>query len=285
MATRVVSFGGYTFENAVSQFQDNFLDLVPRTIRLPGLSGGFALDGITPSAQEIGRVTLRHWVQATSPAEMVNKLDAIRALASQGVKRLTVEPFPGAAYRYCWASIHNIQMSQNVNQRPSFQQQVTFDWQIADPRWYSDADGAPYWGEFDWGDGSKWGGTNAGTAVSGLTTTLTVTPVGNAPTLPKISIMTYAAQTVTNPTIQRLIAGVVVDSVAYTGVLGAHETLLINCRSQAVRWQSQSAYAAFTALRPERWLELQPGANTLKVLFGNSGDAATVRIGYEDAWW
>lgn len=286
MTVRVLRFGSYSFEDGVIQFSDNFLDLVPRTMRLPGLSGGYSEDGSAAAVQEIGNVSYQHMVRAAHRQEMRAKLDALRALIGYGQQRLTIQPAPGDAERFCWANLNNIQISQNVNDQPAFSQAVQFNWQVTDPRWYSNTIGLAYWGEPTWGDGSLWGGSNGGSVLSGLTNSLSITPGGNAPTRPVISVMTYAGQTVSNPTIQRLVNGQVVDQVSYTIVLTANQTLVIDCRAQRVTVQSLGAYgAAFATLRPERWFELQPGANSVKVLFGDAGDAARVRIGYYDAWY
>lgn len=286
MTTRVVSFGSYEFSDSVVAFQDDFQQLALRTVQLPGAPGGYSEYGTSAPPAQIGHVAYRHMLTASSPQSMRAKIDALRALAGDGMQRLTVLPYPGATPRFCMATIENVQIAERVTDRPHAQIPVTISWEVPDPRWYSDPYNVPLWGQFDWGDGSKWGGTCAPTLVSGLSNDLTITPGGNAPTRPVISVMALSTQVVTSVTIQRIVRDQVVDSVARSGSFGPNGTLVIDCRALSVRLNSLSAYnSAFSVLRPDRWFELQPGANTVRVLLGSGGDAAYVRVFSYDAFY
>lgn len=285
MTTRVVSFGDYEFTDNVVAFQDDFQQLALRTVQLPGLHGGYTEYGTSAPPAQIGHVVYRHMLTADSPQGMRAKIDALRALASDGMQRLTVLPYPDATPRFCMATIDNVQIAERVTDRPHAQIPVTLTWEVPDPRWYSDPFNVPLWGQFEWGDGSLWGGSLSPTLVSGLSNDLTITPGGNAATRPKISVMTLSTQATTSVTIQRIVHSQVVDEIAYDAAMGANETLVMDCRALSVRLNSLAAYDDnFSVARPDRWFELAPGANTVRVLFGDAGDEAYVRLIYYDAW-
>jgi hypothetical protein len=275
----------YTFPEFQPQFAHNFANVVPATVRLPALSGGFDELGEAPAPSEIGRVTTSFVLTADSRSEMEAKRDAVKAMVGWGVGRLYVQPSdPALAQRWCTARVNNVGIPERPDEHTDLFQRVTVDWQVSDPRWY--ALGTETW---KWGDGtpwgqSKWGGAVPQVAASGLVTFFTITTLGSALTRPRITIACATGQTALNPKIQRGIGPTVVDEVAWTGTLNAGDSLEINCRGWTVKKNGADAYSSsFAFLHPD-WMRLLPGLNALAVVLGNSGNACSVTLRYYEAF-
>jgi hypothetical protein len=261
----IVSFGAYSFPDTQSSIINNFGDTVPRTTRLPGMSGGFDEYGDDAAAHEIGRVTVRFWLHADTPAAMQGKRDAVRAMARYGRATLTTLDDYGVQ-RSTKARVNSIQMPDDVIARAQRTQQVTVDFQVALPRWYSTASSSP-----------------VTTACSGTATDFTITNNGNADALPIITIDPGATLT-SGVKVQRIVSATVVDEVDYDASLVASDLLVINCQSLTVQKNSTDAYGTtFTALHPA-WLRLLPGANSLRVVLVGA-ETASVAIAFDDTWY
>lgn len=275
----------YTFPDTLQDYRDNFADVVPRTVRLPGMSGGFDQFGDDAAPGQIGKITQRLYLTADDREDMDALRDAVRRIKTWGTKLLWMQPTdPAEGERFCWARMNNVHMPKREQDHTDLFQPVTITWQVADPFWYTRNNEAPFWGNFDWGDGSKWGGSATLQDVSGMTTTLaTATNEGNAIALPRLTIYVRAGQTCTNPTIQRIVGAAVVDEVAYTGTLSAGDILEINCRGASVRLNLADAYDDLSYEHPD-WMRLLPGENTLRVLLANAGEACKVAARWYDTY-
>ena len=80
-STGFASLGSYTFPTTQSQIRDNFSDMVPRTVRIPGADGGFDQFGENKAQSEIGVVSVTFEQYADSrdslPAEVAELSQAI----------------------------------------------------------------------------------------------------------------------------------------------------------------------------------------------------------------
>lgn len=291
---QILRFGSgdqlYTFPDTGVAYSDNFRDLVPRTTRLPGLTGGFDELGEEPAPSEIGKVNFSFWLHTelegrAGRVRMTRLRDAVNEMAAFGWKRLYMQPEdPDADERYCTARINSIQMSERADNRHDLSQRVSVVWQVPDPRWYTQGTEAWSWGDGTLWSGAPWGGSATAQACSGTSTDITITTQGNAITYPRLIISCAAGQSAQNPTVQRLVgSGTVADEISYTGSLSAGDSLTINCRKSSVKLGAANAYDDFSFNYPD-WLRLFPGENTLRVTLANSSDACSIRVLYYEAY-
>lgn len=271
--SRVISFGSYTFPDRLTQFDDNFGDAVPRTLRLPGMDGGYDQFGDDPAPTEIGRITLRLKVAqdgmdlASQGSAMQALRDDLRALTGMGRQVLTIEPSGGTAQRWTWARANFVQINQKMPAISDRLSDFTIDWQAADPHWYSD-------------------NANSGTAVaaSGTATDFTLNNGGNARTVPTLTLIAGTAALASGVTVRRLDGTAVVDEVSYGGTVSAGGTLVIDCRALAVRLGGADGYGTAFAYEHPAWLRLLPGDNDYRIILG-SGQTASVTFDWDDAWY
>ncbi|MEL7433253.1 MAG: hypothetical protein AAFN11_04840, partial [Chloroflexota bacterium] len=142
-------------------YRDNFRDVVPRTSRLPGLSGGFDEYGVSPAPTEIGNVSMQFWVLADTPADMYQaKLD-IGRMRTFGKRRLYKQPVDGNADEvYCEARINSITWNETTQDRPDKYLRFTVDWQVDNPFWFAQGTEAPQYGDGStFGSGVTYGGS------------------------------------------------------------------------------------------------------------------------------
>lgn len=299
---RVLSFGSYLFDqDTQGQFNDNFTNGVPRTVRLPGLPGAFDELGLEPSPTEVGNLKLMFYIRAETRAAITQRRDAIRAMAGWGVRKLVMQPADQSlAPRYCYARLQNIQMPENAK-TPDTVQAVNIDWQVSYPRWMQDAyGGASAWGAATWGNfiwGGHWPSYDVGTAASsshgwgqatwgnffwgaGQESTLTLTNDGNAVSLPRL-IFT-CTEAATGVWIERHVNGLVRESLRYEGSITAGQILDIDCRSLSIRLDGISAYNELEYTHPA-WLPLPPGSNSLRITLPSGG--GKLKVIYPHTWY
>lgn len=278
-------FGSYTFPtDAQISFSDNFAELVTRTERIPFAHGGFDQLGDERSLSEIGKVNAELWLHYDSFEEATTLLDAYRQIADYGVQRLFMQPTdPTEAARWCWARVNNLNTPQNVRDVPHERMRVGVVFHVPDPFWHGAGNGAVWGGGWKWGDGTKWGGGTP-VAASGLLTTSTITPNGNAFTYLNMSIRPDTGESCTDPIIRRVVNGDVIDEVRWYGTLTAGDVLSINSTKREVRLNTVKVYDDRFAARSRDWMLLRPGANTIQIIFTNTTDAADVNLRYLDRW-
>lgn len=265
MATWALKFADgadqYTFTN-VESLADNFGDMALATVRLPGLSGGFDIYGSEAAPSALGAVQVALMVD-TSRVLMQTALDALRKLANLGLQKLYFQPEGEIAARWVYARIRSIQIKQESDNYLLLQPvQVSFE--AADPFWQEDE-------------------TATAMACSGTSSQVTVTNWGNATALARIAIACGTGQTAENPTVRRIVDGSTIDEMAYTGVLTASDTLVLNAQSKAVTLNGNDAYAGNPALHYD-WFRLLPGDNTVRLVMTNAGDAATMTVYHHDTF-
>jgi hypothetical protein len=278
---KLLTFGDYNIPG-LQRYSDNFNDVVQRTVRRPGLDGGFDLWGAERLPKEVGSIQASWWLQAGDVGAMRGLLDEVKGLQWIGEQRLVMDPEDGTATRFANAKVINIRAPWNVANAPHRQIRVDVSFQCAEPYWQTLGTGAPRWGQFRWGDGSRWGGGTPVT-VTGASTDLTVTVGGNAPTFANVVLQQGGGTSCENPTIQRIKDGVAVDEVAYAGTLSGTNQLVIDARANAVTLDGADAFGALTFTR-NHWLLLEPGDNTIRVQFDNGGDESDVTVRFVERW-
>lgn len=264
---RVVSFGSYTFAHRLSGFNANFANLVPRTMRLPGMDGGYDEMGDDAPPSEIGRVQIQMRYNATSGSAMQQTRDDLRGLAALGRQVLVIEPSGGTATRWANAKINNVGISERMAAITDKVQEVSLDFQVADARWYSD---------------NAASGTVA--ACSGTATDFSRANAGNATSRPVITLVAGTAALTAGATIKRLVGTVVADRIVYSGTVAAGGTLVVDCRALSVKIGGVDSYGtAFSADHPA-WLRLEPGSNDYRVELA-AGKTANVTFEWDDTWY
>lgn len=283
---RLVKFGSYVFQDTGVRIGTNFADLVPITSRIPGVDGGFDEYGDVAAPSEIGSISFEMVLSEDRRAEMQRKVDVLRGLARLGVQRLAVDTWDdGLNYRYCWARVNNVQVSDNVTAVSHRVNRVQITFQVSSPRWQEISENDALYGEAVFGVDVFGGGIGVIHAVSGTSTTFTLDNDGNADAYPEIFYTTGAAQAVTSPiTIARLVNGVVIDQLTIATALTAEQTLYINTQTKTITKQQVNAYSSLTPLTPQ-WLRLLPGSNSMRVTMGGGGNAASVRFKFAATWY
>ena len=266
---RFVSFGAYTFPDTVPDsgevLRSNFGNAVPRTSRLPGMDGGYDEYGDDAAAGEIGNVRARFMLVAATAAAMQTARDAVMATARYGRATLTVETFAGGQ-RFTKARVNNIAMNSEHDAYSEKLCEVTVDFQVALPRWYSVAGASP-----------------VTTACSGVLTDFTITNGGNANAQPVITIDPSVTLT-SGVKVQRIVSSVVVDQVDYDASLLASDLLVVNCQSLTVTKNAVDAYGNVFSSNHPAWLRLLPGANTIRVVLVGA-ETASVAVAWDDTWY
>jgi hypothetical protein len=308
---RVLSFGGYRFPtntywfpDTQDQFDSNFTNVVTRTTRLPGLSGGFDELGIDEGPREIGNVRCQFWLLAQTRPEITKMRNAVKGLLAYGKARLVVQPADQSLKPvYTFARINNIPMSENAAECIDLHQQVTISFQVADPFWYQDYDatadtwGVGVWGTAKWGgnfpafglgsayavSGQTWGTGVWGTAKWGAGTQrdLELTNQGNAPALARF-IFTASQTCPEGLRLENLSSPV--DTVSYRGSIAAGQILMMNGGAQSVRLDGSEAYNELWSHKHPNFLRLLPGVNTVRATLPGGG-GGTLRVIYAHTWY
>jgi len=262
---RNIQFGDFIFDDngTVETVRDNFKNVVTRTRRLPGVSGGYDNYGSLPAPTAIGDVFLSFAITAQTEQDYIDRLDALNALAAQGKQTLSVTPGEGRAQRSCQARINNINDTRRSNSYPCWVN-TTINFQVDDPRWL-EAQAAQV------------------EAVSGTSTTFTVDAGGMVFAIPKITVSCSAMQSVTSFRIDRLVDAAVADQINYSGAIGNSESLVIDVGAKSIKLEDDAVYSDMTAYDWARWFILEAGENTIRVVL-NSGGAATVTIQWQPAY-
>lgn len=285
---KLTKFGTFEFQNKAIRVTKNFANVVPATVRLPGLDGGFDEYGIEASPSEIGNITVELMLNESNPTEMQRKRDAYLGLAALGTRRLYFDTLDyRAGQRWVYAKVNNVQMSDNFPQQTHTRITVTINFQVVYPRMFTDVgdDGSLYGGAiFGDADAIFGGGVGLSQACSGTSTSFSAPNAGNADAYPLIFISTATGQTAQTPILERLVNGVVIDSLTFSQTLNANFTLRIDCATKTVLYQGVESYINLTALNGE-WMRLPPGSNSMRLRMTGGGNACTVRLAYYDTWF
>lgn len=262
-----------------------FRNIAAQLVKLPGLDGGIDQFGSGRGQSANGDISIEGWFEGDTPSALQDLLDAAGQLADLGIGRLYIQPEVGAE-RFCFARLNAESWSQNVRDVPHRRQRVQFNFQVAQARLYSDAGyWPPFWdGTYDWDGTISWGENAYVIDASGVSTEDTLTISGNAEALPMVSILPESTDSIENPRIQRVVDGQVVDEIAYGGVLSDTDELFVDGGRQYSQLNGVSTWKPDVTFKHRALFRLAPGANLIRILAENAGDAARVRIWYLDTW-
>jgi phage-related protein len=237
----------YNFPRTQTQLRDNFSDMVPRTVRVPGADGGFDQFGEGKAPSEIGNVsvTFEQYVEATPMQDM---RDAIRQMAAWGVLPLVMID-ADAEERFCYARVNSIVMTIAPND-PVGQTKLiaTVDFQVAEPYWLM---------------AGTWGNPVAVT-VNG--SPQAVNSVGGLfRTYPKITL------TVTVSTTTLIVFEVGTGATAQSfqisraGNFTAGDDIVIDCRSMDVKLNGGNDFSIISTFTHANFVWLEPGNNSVTI--------------------
>ncbi len=262
----LVSFGSgatlYTFPGTQTQLRDNFYDMVPRTVRLPGADGGFDQFGSQRAPKEIGNLSVSFDMTSESRETMDTLRDQVRAMANWGVQKI-IKNFGVNGQRWCYGRVNSIQMVEQPNQQTALKQPVTIDFQVSDPYWHKDG---------TWGTGTSLPGN---TLVMNNVTTLTqnINQPGTFPAFAKIVIQKVSGANITQLLIERLSGATVLDYIQFIPAVAitVPNTITVDATTYTVTGPL-SNYYRYMSWGKASWFRMLPGANTIKVTAtGNTG--------------
>lgn len=286
MRSGILRFGNYDFPPALGEYSTNFGDAVPKTIRLPGLDGGFSDDGDRAAQGEIGNVRMGFHLIAETREEMDAKRDAVKAMKQWGVQKLVMQPTdPRLPARFCWARINNITMGENKDKHTDLWQKVAIFFQVPDPKWLVPTYMPPFLdGQWTLGDSLLVGQGAYTFTASGVSTEVEVVQRGNADSIAVVSILPGAGDSCENPTVQRIVNGAILDEFKFIYVMLEGEELIVDGQNQRAVLEGSNIFGSSFIYRTPYFLALAPGLNTLRVLFKNAGDEAVVRVWFYDVY-
>jgi hypothetical protein len=290
----IASFGDgstiYNFPTTQTQLRDNFSDMVPRTVRVPGTDGGFDQFGEGKAPSEIGNVSVT-FEQYSEDDNLQTLRDAVREMAAWGVQLLT-RVTSDESERYCYARVNSITMTEAPNDPIGGRKlTATVDFQVAEPYWFT----VGTWGATDGTWTSAITLTGIGTvALDDATSTQMATSVGGLfPTYPKFYIVTTGGN-MTTVAIKRTDAAYEPEEAAsdadlyITGL--ATTSLVIDCEAMAVAYGADTilagteAFDKVTTYLYPNFVKLQPGTGNYFKVWVVGGSGRTVKIGWKERY-
>lgn len=248
----------------VQAISDNFRNAVPRTERMADLDGGFDAYLADDAPNEIGNINLSFQLAADTREAMQALIDAVGKLKALGKRKLFLQPQGTLAARWCYARVNNISVARRPADQTDLIQMVQISFQVSDPHWMENEE-------------------SVAITASGTATNQTITNDGNAVALARVVVACGVGQTAENVKIRRMVGSVVADEMAYTGVLIATDDLELDAQAKSVLLNDVAAYNAFAATHPD-WLRLLSGANTIRVVMANAGDACTATVYFSNTY-
>jgi hypothetical protein len=295
MGARLLRFGAgetlYSIPQFQSDYSDNFGDAVPRTVRMPGMDGGYDNFGRRRTPVEIGSVRASWTLESDSDKTGMTALrDAVRKMHSWGALPLWMHSSDAANddERFVVARISNVNIPEDRDGLSDFWQRVTVVWQARDPRWLS-WPGMDYYGDgTNWDDGGTWAGPRVDSSVLDGSV-LTIIYHGTAPT-PTRWRFYDAAHDVTDLELRRLnFSGHTLDGFRWGGTLAALDALVVDGHDPPrVIYEDalsghRSGYAEFQPLGGNGFIYLDPGVNTIEVS-GEFSGLVDFECEYFDGW-
>ncbi len=252
-------------------FTDNFASLVTKTVRMPGVNGGFSNLGTGRGLSPIGTVRVDNWLTFNDFVEATDKVDSLRQMADWGLQPLFMQPLYGPT-RFCFARLSDQQLQQNVHNTPHNRQKVPVVFEVPNPFWCRTVSGfGQLWddGVGKWDDGGVWD-ASLGYNIS-LNTSYSFTNNGNYFTLPTVMLSNDGVSDVSDIRVRRIVDGAIEDEFSYSAALAAGTYLYINPEARRVLLgpTGTNVLANFTANTPD-WIRLLPGSNSLNVTCNGS---------------
>lgn len=274
LRSKLISFGEgnrlYTFpDDLQASMSDNFTNAVPRTVRMPGMDGGFDEYGAGRAPKEIGNINFTFTLVADTEAEMKTKRDAVGAMEEWGVQKLIAKG-GGTERRYTFARVNNIAWGKRLDAHTDYVQPVTINFQVADPYWYRQPTTGLIYGQSSYG--SDFPAASASFTVHNpgaqqIVTYNNVNYDGNAHVFPYIRVSTATGQYLRPPfQIHRFWNNTKQEILTLNKHIGSpfHGTLweIDGKRSRVAIDNSTPAYANILYTR-QGFMRLDPGVNQL----------------------
>lgn len=252
----------YTFTN-VSVFDWDFSTMQTMVANLPGAHGGYDQHHADEDRARVGTVKVEFTIEADDSDAMQYYLDQVTKLPYLGRQKLYYQPQGNYTERWCRARVKSLDMGLAADMSLHVQK-VKLTFEVPDPCWRHTEE-------------------SQAIAASGTSTTATITNTGNAVALAKVVFSCAAGQTAEDPTVQRIVSGVAVDEMKWTGTMIAGDSVTMDATAKSCLDGSTGDYANFSFTHPD-WFRLLPGANAIKVVMTNVGDAATVTVYWSDTF-
>ena len=284
--THITKFHTYVFRYE-QDYRDNFADVLARTSRVVGVSGGVDEFGRGMALAEVGNVQVGFFLIAETREGMTPLRDELKKLLSLGVKKLWMQPAdPIAKPRWTWARVNNINIPERRDKHTDLWQKITLSFQCSDPRWYSHPTAWLLDSGFVLDAALTLGGYRASSASINNNSTLAVTNNGSTVT-PLYLRFDAGSNAVTDLRVSlRDSADVEIGRWQFVATLSAGQILEVDSTSLSVTvtdTATNGRYAVFNPLKGNGFLELPSGTNTL-VFNGTFTGNVTVFADYLDAW-
>ena len=285
--TRLTKF--HTYQFAYDQdYRDNFADVLARTSRVVGVSGGVDEFGRGVALSEVGNIQAGFFlISEDSRDGMTTLRDELKKMLGWGVKKLWMQPSdPTAKPRWTYARVNNINIPEKRERHTDLWQKVTLSFQCSDPRWYSH----PTAWLLDSGevldDGLTVGGYRASSNAVNNGSSLSLTNNGSTAT-PLYLRFDAGSNAVTNLRVSlRDAEGVEIGRWRFEDTLLAGQILEVDSTALSVTVTDTTTNGRYDVFNPSKgngFLELPSGANTL-VIDGSFTGNMSVFADYLDAW-
>ncbi len=280
----------YTFKPEDQlQLRDNFRNLIPRTSKIPGLSGSFDEQGSDIAPTEDGDVRVTFWLLADTNKEMQAKKEAVGRMKTFGKVRLYKQPEDASQFeRYCEARVNAIDFNEKASDQPHKFLRMSINFQVPDnPRWLTIGTESPGYNDGSlYNSGVVYGGNPDIQNLVGVDNTFSLSPAGNDISFPRFIIRVPTGKSATNVIIQREVNSLIVDKIRYAATLASEETLQINCRAYSVVDSvGADAYSDDFSFETAAWMRLYGGiSNNIRVLMDNPADEITLESRFYEAY-
>ena len=284
--THITQFHTYEFHYE-QDYRDNFADVLARTSRVVGVSGGVDEFGRGVALSEVGNVQASFFLISESREGMTALRDDLKKTLSWGVKRLWMQPSdPTAKPRWTRARVNNINIPERRDKHTDLWQKVTLSFQCSDPRWYSH----PTAWLLDDGemldDGLLVEGYRASSTSINNGSILAVTNNGST-TTPLYLRVTTGVNSVTDLRVSlRDADDTEISRWQFGDTLASGQILEVDATALSVTVTDTTTvgrYDAFIPLKGNGFLELPTGTNTL-IFTGAFTGVVSVDADYLDAW-
>ena len=283
--TRFVAPEGEYIFGLLQDWSDNFGELDIKMSNVSGADGAIDEYGSIRAPKKQGKVTLTINIKARSEVEETQLSDNLYKIVTWSKGRLYMQPADqNADERWCEARLVSIPRKLNLNNHDDYHYQVQLTFATDFPYWLTQ--GTSPW---KWGDGTQWGTKSWGDVGSqeictGTQTDFTLTRDGTASVLPAISILCATGQSTSGVTIQRLRGIQVIDEVTWDDALTEGDNLIIDAWKWKITLNGNDAYDNRFSEKLLRWLQLDSGDNTIRVIQPLPGDTCTVSMTYFETW-
>lgn len=285
--TRLTKF--HTFAFAYDQdYRDNFADVLARTSRVVGASGGLDEFGRGVALSEVGNIQASFFlISEDSRAGMTALRDELKEMLGWGVKKLWMQPSdPTAKLRWTYARVNNLNIPERRDRHTDLWQKYTVSFQCSDPRWYSHPTAILFDSGYTFNSGLTFGGWRGSSTTVNNGSTLSLTNNGTTFTPLYLRVVTGANSVTDFRVSLRDSADVEIGRWRFEDTLSANQILEVDSTALSVTvtdTATNGRYDAFNPAKGNGFLELPAGSNTLIFTGAFSGNVSVFAY-YFDAW-